>query len=47
MVLDEYYERFRTTPENAEAIAKQHQEMGHPPLRWGTATRPIRNGWCS
>ena len=35
MVLDEYYERFRTTPENAKAIAKQHQEMGHPPLRMG------------
>jgi hypothetical protein len=35
MVLDEYYERFRTTPENAKAIAKQHQEMGHPPLKMG------------
>jgi len=35
LVLDEYYQRFRTTPENAKAIAKQHQEMGHPPLRMG------------
>jgi hypothetical protein len=35
MVLDEYYQRFRTTPENARAIARQHQEMGHPPLRMG------------
>jgi hypothetical protein len=35
MVLDEYYQRFRTTPENARAIAKQHQEMDHPPLKMG------------
>jgi len=35
VVLDEYYQRFRTTPENARAIAKQHQEMGHPPLKLG------------
>jgi len=35
VVLDEYYQRFMTTPENARAIAKQHQEMGHPPLRMG------------
>jgi (2Fe-2S) ferredoxin len=46
MVLDEYYQRFRTTPENARAIVKQHQEMGHPPLRMGYATRPIPSAWC-
>jgi hypothetical protein len=35
MVLDVYYPRFRTTPENARAIVKQHQEMGHPPFKDG------------
>jgi hypothetical protein len=35
VVLDEYYQRFMTTPENARAIAKQHREMGHPPLKMG------------
>jgi len=35
VVLDEYYETMRTTPENARFILRQHKEQGHPPLSRG------------
>jgi hypothetical protein len=35
VVIDEYYETMRTTPENARAIKKQHEERGYPPFRGG------------
>ena len=44
IVLREYYQRYRTTPENGKAMLAVHQEVSYKPLSgaWGDPSNPER-----